>query len=33
MTCSPPTLEELFLSHYGDRVDASPRAAEMVYAK
>jgi ABC-2 type transport system ATP-binding protein len=33
MTCSPPTLEELFLSHYGDRVDASPPAAELVHAR
>ena len=33
MTSSPPTLEELFLRHYGDQVAASPPAAEAAHAR
>jgi ABC-2 type transport system ATP-binding protein len=33
LTSSPPTLEELFLRHYGDRVTASPPAAEAAHAR
>ncbi|MGH8827706.1 MAG: ATP-binding cassette domain-containing protein [Jiangellaceae bacterium] len=32
MTCSPPTLEELFLRHYGDHI-AAPKPAEVVTAR
>ena len=26
LTVTPPSLEELFLRHYGDRIDAEPAA-------
>ncbi len=29
LTCSPPTLEELFLRHYDDSNDSTPRVAEV----
>ena len=30
LTCSPPTLEELFMRHYGEEAGAQPRGTDLV---
>jgi ABC-2 type transport system ATP-binding protein len=33
LTCSPPTLEELFMRHYGDVIETAEPDAELVAAR